>query len=108
MSFLSFTVFGQKAKNPRLTGNRGFFKNCLFVQNFKPPTPNRREPRCQMGMQPFTGRCFNVLIANAIFMFNRRHETPFRAVCQILFAGPISSAKNCVVGWRLGARLLQA
>jgi hypothetical protein len=61
-----------------------------------------------MAMQPFTGGCFNVLIANVVFMFNRRQETLFRAVCQILFTGLISSAKNCVVGWRLGARLLQA
>jgi hypothetical protein len=34
--------------------------------------PKRRDPRCQMAMQPMTGVCFNVLIANVIFMFNRR------------------------------------
>jgi hypothetical protein len=65
-------VLGQKAKNPRLAGNRGFFKNLLFVQNLNPTMPKRREPRCQLAMQPLTGACFNILIGNVIFISYRR------------------------------------
>jgi len=65
-------VLGQKAKNPRLTGNRGFFKNLLFVQNLNPTMPQKREPRCQSAMQPMTGACFSIFVVNVFFMLNRR------------------------------------
>jgi len=64
-------VLGQKAKNPRLTGNRGFFKKFLFVQNLNLTMPKRRESRCQLAMQPMTGVCFSIFIVNLVFMFNR-------------------------------------
>jgi hypothetical protein len=65
-------VLGQKAKNPRLTGNRGFFKNLLFVQNFNPTMPKRREPRCQSAMQPMTGACFLIFVVNVVLIVNRQ------------------------------------
>jgi hypothetical protein len=65
-------VLGQKAKNPRLTGNRGFFKNLLFVQNFNPTMPKRREPRCQLAMQPMIGVCFSIFVVNVVFISYRR------------------------------------
>jgi hypothetical protein len=74
--------FGVKAKNPRLTGNRGFFKNrSSLYQNFIPTMPKRRESRCQMAVQPITGACFIPLVS-IVFMFNRAQETPFGSACQ--------------------------
>ena len=38
-----------------------------------------------MAIQPLTGVCFSVFVANVVFMFNRRDETIFREDCQIYF-----------------------
>ncbi len=32
--------------------------------------PKRREPRCQMAMQPMTGACFSIFVVNVVFIFN--------------------------------------
>jgi hypothetical protein len=98
-------VWVKKAKNPRLTGNRGFLKNILLNQNFTPTTPKRRQTRVQMDMRPLVCACFSVG-ANVLFIFNRQEETPLGRICQKFF---ISKAVfSGLVGWRSGAKLVQA
>jgi hypothetical protein len=86
-------VWVKKAKNPRLTGNRGFLKNILLNQNFTPTTPKRRQTRVQMDMRPLVCACFSVG-ANVLFIFNRQEETPLGRICQKFFISKSSLSQG--------------
>jgi hypothetical protein len=73
---------GQKAKTPRLTGNRGVLKILFLNQKFVSTMPKRQPTRVQMDIYPLDCACFSVG-ANVVFIFNGGEETPFRGVCQI-------------------------
>ncbi|HUZ07892.1 MAG TPA: hypothetical protein VMV89_10450 [Candidatus Paceibacterota bacterium] len=93
----------KKAKNPRLTGNRGFFEILLLNQKFVPTMPGRQPTRVPMDICPLACACFS-MVANVVFIFftfkPRRQETPFRSVCQIDFV-----QRKIVVGFACGAKL---
>jgi serine/threonine protein kinase len=64
--------------------------------------PDGREPRCQLAIQPMTGACFSILIANVVFMLTddkRHHFFPFvKVFCR----------KKGIVGRPSGAKLTQS
>jgi hypothetical protein len=64
-------VLGQKAKNPRLTGNRGFLKIVCRLE-FQSHDAQNTGAALPVVMQPMTGACFSIFVANVVFISYRR------------------------------------
>jgi hypothetical protein len=56
----------KKAKNPRLTGNRGFLVNLSVHHRFTPAMPKERDCCVSIAIQPLTGAYISLTIVLCI------------------------------------------